>query len=794
MQLLGFVVAVLAASSLAASNDIDDIQRKLDSDLQWGTYRPNLYFGTRPRLPSSLLSGLIWFGLDNQRNWQNTRHSCELGDNLLEYGYSRHNGRDFGEQLMVDQDQGVEIKSEFIKVPGERGGSWAVRFSGRTLEENVQGVSLAYYFGLEGNGTMALDVSKRMAKITGETPDLGPFRIRIVPAKHNQSPPLHPALQKTKGIPEAVKIAGIAMDVPKKNVWRARDLFQEKLIKHAQQQANAILKNTDGKGPLTGSVLFQLENEGEDSSNSNLFFVQMMVHGEFAFDVIYECEDTSAAIKSGDIGALASNRRKEFDIQFDAVFGLREKGFDEEEVEIAQKALSSLIGGIGYFYGSSLVSDEPKPEYGDIDETSEPRLSNPYSLFAGTPSRPFFPRGFLWDEGFQLLLLSRWDADLSMDVLRSWYHTMDKNGWMAREQILGEEARSKVPKEFQIQYPNFANPPTLLFAVQALVDRLEAVSTAGMVDQLAQVYSTQGRHNSATEQTLTREYMQDLLQYSSRQLEFFMRTQAGEPLPGSLEHGYRWRGRTMDHTLTSGIDDYPRARPPSTRELHVDLFSWVTYMLSVDTELAAFARNGLEPNQTREQQLELHLQLLDELHWNSERNMYCDVTVQPRDGYDELEDEGESEESVFVCHKGYVSLFPMLLGLVPPESPKMGHILDMIEDPDELWSEFGIRSLSTQDEFYGKGEDYWRGPIWININYLVLSSLHKHYMSDGPHQEQANRIYSKLRQNLVRNILDQFRQTRFFWEQYNPHDGHGQGTHPFTGWTSLVVLIMAEKY
>ncbi|KAJ2126542.1 Processing alpha glucosidase I, partial [Coemansia sp. RSA 788] len=86
MQLLGFVVAVLAASSLAASNDIDDIQRKLDSDLQWGTYRPNLYFGTRPRLPSSLLSGLIWFGLDNQRNWQNTRHSCELGDNLLEYG------------------------------------------------------------------------------------------------------------------------------------------------------------------------------------------------------------------------------------------------------------------------------------------------------------------------------------------------------------------------------------------------------------------------------------------------------------------------------------------------------------------------------------------------------------------------------------------------------------------------------------------------------------------------------------------------------------------------------------
>ncbi|KAJ2347145.1 Processing alpha glucosidase I, partial [Coemansia sp. RSA 2618] len=731
------------------------------------------------------------------RNWQNTRHSCELGDNLSEYGYSRHNGRDFGEQLMVDKDQGVEIKSEFVKVLGERGGSWAVRFSGRTLEENAQGVSLAYYFGLEGNGTMGLSVSSRMAKITGETPDLGRFRIRIVPAKHNQSPPLHPALQGVKGVPDVVRIAGIAMSVPKTSVWKAKDLFQERLFEHAQQKAKTILRHTDGKGPLTGNVLFQLENEVLDGQDSNLLFAQMVVYGEFAFDVIYECADESAAIKSSDIGAIASNRRKEFDSQFEAVFGLREKGFDDEDIEMAQKALSSLVGGIGYFYGSSLVSDEPKPEYGDEDLTSEPRLSEPYSLFAVAPSRPFFPRGFLWDEGFHQLLLGRWDADLSMDILRSWYRTMDSSGWIAREQILGDEARSKVPKEFQVQYPNFANPPTLLFAVKALVERLEAAQTADTVDQLAQVYSAQGQHNAATEQTLTRGYMLDLLQHTSRQLEYFMNTQTGEKLPGASGRGYRWRGRTMDHTLTSGIDDYPRAQPPSTRELHVDLFSWVTFMLGVDAELAVYAGQGsVGLNQTREEQLAEHLQLLDSLHWNSERNMYCDVTVRARDDYDELEDdEGEADESVFVCHKGYISLFPMLLGLLPPESPKLGHILDMIEDPDELWTEFGIRSLSKSDTHYGKGEDYWRGPIWININYLVLSSLHKNYMSsDGPHREQATRIYTGLRANLIKNILGQFRQTRFFWEQYNPEDGHGQGTHPFTGWTSLVVLIMAEKY
>jgi mannosyl-oligosaccharide glucosidase len=72
-----------------------------------------------------------------------------------------------------------------------------------------------------------------------------------------------------------------------------------------------------------------------------------------------------------------------------------------------------------------------------------------------------------------------------------------------------------------------------------------------------------------------------------------------------------------------------------------------------------------------------------------------------------------------------VSIFPLLLGLVPRDSPHLAALLDMISDPAHLWSDYGLRSLSKSDPYYSQGENYWRGPIWINMNYLALSSLYK---------------------------------------------------------------------
>merc|ERR1719350_1866264 len=46
----------------------------------------------------------------------------------------------------------------------------------------------------------------------------------------------------------------------------------------------------------------------------------------------------------------------------------------------------------------------------------------------------------------------------------------------------------------------------------------------------------------------------------------------------------------------------------------------------------------------------------------------------------------------FVDHTGYVSIFPLLLRLLPPDSHRLGEVLKVIADRERgLWSDYGLR-------------------------------------------------------------------------------------------------------
>jgi len=45
-----------------------------NSSLLWGPYRPNLYLGIRPRIPQSLLIGLMWSNADDASEVPKSMH------------------------------------------------------------------------------------------------------------------------------------------------------------------------------------------------------------------------------------------------------------------------------------------------------------------------------------------------------------------------------------------------------------------------------------------------------------------------------------------------------------------------------------------------------------------------------------------------------------------------------------------------------------------------------------------------------------------------------------------------
>lgn len=65
LQLLPLLGLLPTSTAQLVQPDTSAFAPSLDSansSLLWGTYRPGLYFGLRPRLPSTLLTGLLWFG------------------------------------------------------------------------------------------------------------------------------------------------------------------------------------------------------------------------------------------------------------------------------------------------------------------------------------------------------------------------------------------------------------------------------------------------------------------------------------------------------------------------------------------------------------------------------------------------------------------------------------------------------------------------------------------------------------------------------------------------------------
>lgn len=307
------------------------------------------------------------------------------------------------------------------------------------------------------------------------------FDITMTEGKGNHPKPVHEEVDS-----DLSKTIYRSYNIPEDKLWLTRNL----LFYTLQHKVNELTKKYSQSDMPPPEWVFTV---GVGYGPGNMHFMQRVYEGAFEFDILYNDKSAVNRITSETLDAEITKNSADFKAKFAKVFP-RQPPFDDPKYdEFAHVMFSNILGGVGYFSGDQVVDrskDSAYEEKGENfwDEASAALKKNigskegPYELFTTTPSRPFFPRGFYWDEGFHQLLVADWDIDLTLEMVKSWFNRMDEDGWIAREQILGEEARSRVPEEFVTQFPHHANPPTLFLLIDEYLNKLEAYHSGKTVE------------------------------------------------------------------------------------------------------------------------------------------------------------------------------------------------------------------------------------------------------------------------------------------------------------------------
>jgi len=229
-----WAVSLLLVSASAAQ-ETSVFSKASNDSLLWGPYRPNVYFGVRPRLPKSLTTGLLWGRVEDFTSVQhNIRYTCEQHEGMAGYGWDAYDPRTGGVQTVHDKGNGIDIETSFVKFED----GWAARIKGTPREDAEPGVgseggvhqmktAVWFHAGIEGLGALQLEDTEAGDELgfegdivlNGQTQDLGEFKLTITEVEGNSHPVgSHPAY-KAKPLDHTFVHS---LQVPEEALWQAK--------------------------------------------------------------------------------------------------------------------------------------------------------------------------------------------------------------------------------------------------------------------------------------------------------------------------------------------------------------------------------------------------------------------------------------------------------------------------------------------------------------------------------------------------------------------------------------------
>ncbi len=122
------------------------------------------------------------------------------------------------------------------------------------------------------------------------------------------------------------------------------------------------------------------------------------------------------------------------------------------------------------------------------------------------------------------------------------------------------------------------------------------------------------------------------------------------------------------------------------------------------------------------------------------------------------------------------NLYPLWTGQLPDQI--RDRLIAHLTDPDLFWGACAIPSVARNDPHYA-AETMWRGPVWVNINYIFVEALRQVGEFD---------LASTLREKTLHLIMDQ----PGIYEYYHAETGEPPPTAAEAfGWTAAVFIDLA---
>lgn len=170
----------------------------------------------------------------------------------------------------------------------------------------------------------------------------------------------------------------------------------------------------------------------------------------------------------------------------------------------------------------------------------------------------------------------------------------------------------------------------------------------------------------------------------------------------------------------SGMDNSPRF-DSATQLDAVDFNAFLALECEIMSEFASALNLSEEAVYWREKHQEL-CTLINEYLWSEEAAFYVDRDV------------GTGKQSSVLASSGFL---PLICKAASPEQARC--IADHLANPETFHTTFPVASVARiNDKHYSK--DMWRGPTWINLNWLVIYGFRRYGMVEIAQQLQDKTI------------------------------------------------------